>query len=138
MLHAGIDDVTKDEQIIALQDRIEELEDLLGTSPPLTNAYCALGLPPHQRRMLGLLMKRTEVTREQMIIAVWGDGPEAKQPDLRTIDVHISNIRKKLKSSGAKITTLWGEGFMMTPADKQKLRDHLATYLAKVARVANG
>jgi len=130
--------MTKDERISMLEDRIEELEEIIGTCPPLTNAYCVLGLPPHQRRMLGLLMKRDQATREQIIIAVWGDGPEAKQPDLRTIDVHISHIRKKLKPSGAKITTLWGEGFMMTPADKQKLRDHLATYLAKVARVANG
>ncbi len=110
----------------ALRDRIYELEEILGISAPATSEYRALGLSLIQRRMLGVLMRRDEVAREHLFCAVYGDRPEDRQPRTGIIDVHLVAIRKSLRASGAEITSLRNEGWMIKPAHKLRLKEWLA------------
>lgn len=81
--------MTKDERIAELEHRVAELEDLLGTSQAMTFGYRVLGISARLGEILGLLMKRTEVSLEQMYIGLYGALPEGRQPDTRAIVTQI-------------------------------------------------
>lgn len=68
-------------------------------------------------RILYLLMKNRAalISREEMIQQVFDMEPEKMG---RTLDVHISNLRKKLEAlnvSGCEIETVRGKGFRISP-----------------------
>lgn len=50
------------------------------------------------------------LTREQLLKAVWGDAAEVLD---RTIDMHISNLRKKISESHFKIKAIHGTGYKL-------------------------
>lgn len=56
------------------------------------------------------LMKTPErvFTREQLVDLLWGYYSD-REP--RTIDVHIKNLRKKLKDAGNMVRTVYGVGY---------------------------
>lgn len=56
-------------------------------------------------------------TRPELFEAVWG---QLYGDDANTINVHVSNIRSKLKPTGtdAYLNTVWGVGFRVRPAEK--------------------
>lgn len=74
-----------------------------------------LNLTAHEFAILELLMSRPSkvFTKQEIYEAVW---QEAYAFDDKTISVHISNIRQKLKASATEhyIETVWGIGFKMT------------------------
>ncbi len=74
-----------------------------------------LELTAHEFDILALLMQRpTKVfTKQEIYESVWG---EAYAIEDKTINVHISNIRAKLKASGTAdyIQTVWGIGFKLS------------------------
>jgi DNA-binding response OmpR family regulator len=128
--------VTKAQTIAELQDRIEELETILGTGPLVSMGYRALGLSEQPRQILGILMNRPLAARDQIFVAVYGGRPEASQPDIKTVDVQMSTIRAALRVIGAKISTHQCVGWSLEPSEKQKIKDWLADYMAKVERGA--
>ncbi|WP_165000406.1 response regulator transcription factor [Anaerophilus nitritogenes] len=69
-------------------------------------------LPPKEMELLYFLVKNKNIvfTREQLIENIWGFDFEG---DIRTIDVHIKRIRKKLESlkNQYSIQTIWGVGY---------------------------
>ena len=74
-----------------------------------------LKLTKHEYFILELLMKNTKrvFTKQEIYEYVWND---TYYMDDKTINVHISNIRKKIKkiTNDDYITTVWGIGFKMT------------------------
>jgi DNA-binding response OmpR family regulator len=71
-----------------------------------------LELTPNEFKLLYTLARREDyvLTREQLRAAVWGDvivGP-------RTIDSHVSNLRKKMGAAGAAIQAARGIGYRFT------------------------
>lgn len=54
-----------------------------------------------EKKILGIfsLNKNNQVSREEIINSVWS----AKRPDARSFDVHLCNLRKKIKNSPYKI-----------------------------------
>lgn len=106
-----------------LRDRVTELEELLGLAD--NEIYAMLGLPKLQRSLLGLLMKRPLVSRDTAFAAIYGDRPEASQPEIKILDVHLSHLRGRLRGLGVTITTRWGEGWYLVLEEKAKLRSLL-------------
>jgi two-component system response regulator MtrA len=54
--------------------------------------------------------KGSAVPRSQLVDAVLDPAREGTE---RTLDVHISRLRKKLGSAGSRIATVWGVGYRL-------------------------
>jgi DNA-binding response OmpR family regulator len=69
-----------------------------------------LGLTPLEFKLLFHLAKHSDqiFTRDQLIDAIWGSQTYVVD---RTIDVHISNLRKKLAKSCSLIVAIHGTGY---------------------------
>jgi len=98
-------------------ERIAQLEAILGFRD-----VSILGFTPGQSRMLGLLLRKGTVTKDMLFDALYGDRPDADVPDLKTIDVLVCQLRRKLKPHGIAFKTWYGVGYFMDEASKQKLR----------------
>lgn len=100
------------------------LEVLLGTSPPLVrdslhiylNERSAqldgqeIDLTPKEFDLLLLLASHPGwvFKREVLLQQIWGDNYDGFD---RTIDNHVTRLRKKLGPMGEKIDTVWGVGY---------------------------
>ncbi len=52
------------------------------------------------------------LTRDKLLEDVWGF---AYPGETRTVDVHVKQLRDKLSDADAKIETVWGVGYKLTP-----------------------
>ena len=72
-------------------------------------------LTAHEFRIVELMVRRPKkvFTKQQIYEAVWQENCPIED---KTIHVHISNIRAKLRSSGTDsyIQTVWGIGFKLS------------------------
>lgn len=73
--------------------------------------------------IFAMLLKRHEATKAQLHTVVEQNRPtENSSPtDPKMIDVIICRLRAKLKPYDAKITTVWGLGYRMDQADRDKM-----------------
>lgn len=71
-----------------------------------------ISLTPNEMRILILLIenKNQLVTREEMLDKIDSDSSEINS---RTVDVHISGIRKKVKDSELNIRSVRGKGYIL-------------------------
>lgn len=99
-----------------LRDRVAELEDALGFTIEMP-VY--LGLTSAEARVFGALMKRPTWTKEQLMVALYSDRPD-DPPEIKIVDVFICKLRKKLRPIGVDIETLWGQGYRLTPAMRER------------------
>ena len=80
----------------------------------LTAAGVPVSLTAHEFRIVELLVNRPKrvFTKQQIYEAVWQEDYAVED---KTITVHISNIRAKLRPSGTEgyIQTVWGIGFKL-------------------------
>jgi DNA-binding response OmpR family regulator len=69
-------------------------------------------LTPNEFKLLFLLSRRPEViySRQQILDEVW--GPSAHITD-RTVDAHVSHLRKKIEFSRIQIETVAGVGYKL-------------------------
>lgn len=74
-----------------------------------------LGLTAHEFNILAWLIERPgrAVTREQLVEHALGIEGGARAD--RTVDSHVSRVRKKLGEQGATIKTAWGVGYRYEP-----------------------
>ncbi len=83
----------------------------------LTAAGMPVELTAHEFKIVKLLAGRPKrvFTKQQIYEAVWQDAYAVED---KTITVHISNIRAKLRPSGTDsyIQTVWGIGFKLAEA----------------------
>ena len=81
----------------------------------MTASGCSVELTRHEFLIMELLIRNPKrVFTKQMIYEyAWGEEYLAED---KTINVHISNIRSKLKKSGTDsyIQTVWGMGFKLS------------------------
>ena len=109
-----------------LADRIAELEHVLGITAAMP-CYCTTGLPRSQRIVLGLLLHRTIVTTEAILIATRkspADDHTSVKPNLAT--VHITHVRRYLrKRHGVAVHLAWGEGWYLTAEDQRRISESL-------------
>ena len=107
----------------ALQDRIEELEDLLGLRVPVPRSD--LELTKIERQLLGILYRGGLISSEFAHRAIYGLRSECDQPNLKIIDVFISRLRRKLRPHAIKLSTQWGEGYYFDAENRAKLKSLL-------------
>lgn len=69
-----------------------------------------IDLTPHEYKLLQLLMSHANVvfSRDKLLDRVWGSGRHVED---RTVDKHISSLRKKLGGHGEYIRTVTGAGY---------------------------
>ena len=80
------------------------------------NGPTALDLTLIEFRILLLFMREPEPvhSRKQIVERAWSQGTNVTE---RAVDVHVSNLRKKLKSSKLEIEAVPGEGYCLLPLD---------------------
>lgn len=76
-----------------------------------------IDLTPKEFSIIQLLMekKNTAVSRDSILNEVWGRNYIG---DLKTVDIHIRRIRKKVEDNPSQpvyLTTVWGHGYMWKP-----------------------
>lgn len=113
-------------EIERLRDRVEELERVLGADRALSSRLRdVFGLEPGLAPILGMLMKRAFVSHSSLYTVLYAGRPDCDWPDEKVMDVQICKLRRKLKKIGAVIETKWGEGWLMTAANKAMVRGAL-------------
>lgn len=74
-------------------------------------------LTPKEFRILEVVMLRPNavVTRRELLRSVWG---MEFNPGTNVVDVHIANLRRKLRDADARVSlqTVWGVGFRLVPS----------------------
>jgi len=134
MLDAGADDyMTKPVNLMELLARISALvrrskadinnTDILTIDPffldfhhrRITKSGIELNLTPKEFELAGYLLRNIGnlISRNQLLESIWGYGPEIQT---RTIDIHISRIRKKLsltEDSGWKLISIYHKGYRL-------------------------
>lgn len=120
---------TKDERIQELEDRVAELETLLGAHPPKPlPSWLAegVGMGKTMHSMIGMLLEQTIVSRECAFAVLYGNKPDADQPArVQMIDVHVYRLRKEFAKRGVTIQTVRHVGYCIPLEDKTRLRQYL-------------
>jgi two-component system, cell cycle response regulator CtrA len=115
------------DEIESLRGENEQLRDALGIT---TEIPLCLGLTPYQKRLLGFLLKRDRVPRENMHLAIMRTvGSKRDETDPKMVDATICKMRKKLRPRGIEISTDWGFGYFMAADSKARLRQIIAAEL---------
>jgi DNA-binding response OmpR family regulator len=87
-----------------------------GASASRLSASMLVALPvwsQSQKRILEALRERQTVTPDNLIHALWADDPDGgPEGARRCLDVHLCNIRKKLKRHKLpwRLVNVWGGG----------------------------
>ena len=79
-----------------------------------------LGLTPIEIPLATLLVQRERVSSSSAFAVLYGDR-QAK-PKSTTVKTHVSHLRTKFARLNLKIETIWGWGWKMPTADREKLR----------------
>jgi hypothetical protein len=107
-----------------LQDRVQELEALLGVgNDDVSRLLTVLDATPQQCEMVGFMIRRAVATRTALYTVLFGARPDCDQPEIKLIDVQMVKVRKALEKVGVEVRTEWGSGGWAIPiAHKAKLR----------------
>jgi len=87
-----------------------------------------LGLTPIEFRLLLYFVQRLDqvLTREQLLLAVWGDDIHVSD---RSIDTHVSKLRKKLAPRSDYIQSIYGTGYVFSIANQPVMHAERAVSL---------
>ena len=134
MLEAGADDyMTKPVNLKEMLARItalirrsqdnEQNRDVIELEPyvidfnrhKLTMSGTEINLTPKEFELTGYLLRNIGqlIARDDLLQEIWGYGPEVHT---RTIDIHMSRLRKKLcftEENGWKLTSIYHEGYRL-------------------------
>jgi DNA-binding response OmpR family regulator len=80
-----------------------------------------LGLTPTEIEIATVLVLRERVAGEVLIQVIHGD--RGKKPKITAVKTHVSHLRKKFAKLDLRIDTVWGWGWKMPAADREKLRE---------------
>ncbi len=126
-------------KIEQLEDRILQLEDLLGMGEDdMALIRSAIpSLTAREARLLGLLRaRRGVVSFENIMDAVYGDRGE--MPATKVYTVTVSTLRHKIAELGLTITTVNGLGYSMSEDSRKRLTKMMERALpAPAARVSH-
>lgn len=111
---------------------LDEIEDLKATIRGYQEAMRPVATTPsdwhltatEENLLLGIYAARGMVAhRERMMTALYGVGND-HEPQLKTLDVHLAKLRKKLReaNAGIAIETVWGRGWRLDPDSHAKLK----------------
>lgn len=76
---------------------------------------------PLEAAMLALMLKRDEVTKPQLHAVIEANRPPGKEiTEIKMVDVMICKLRKKLAVYSVAIQTMWGVGYFISRADRDR------------------
>jgi two-component system phosphate regulon response regulator PhoB len=80
-----------------------------------------VGVTPVEFKLLFHFLRNEDqvFTREQLLGAVWGNSVDVFD---RTVDMHVSNLRKKIVGSEYKIQAVHGTGYRFTRVEADSAR----------------
>ncbi len=64
-------------------------------------------------------------TKDAMLTALYSDRA-GDEPEPRIVDVYLCKMRKKLRTFGVEIRTLWGRGYCLDPAVRAQFKVKVA------------
>jgi hypothetical protein len=100
-----------------LRDRVAELEDLLG----MAMVKPGIGLSGLSGILLGLLIRRSAVSREFAFRAIYGARPESEQPtNLRIIDTLVHRLKIALRPHGIVVSTERFTGYYLDGENRRR------------------
>ena len=111
-------------EVEALRDALEAMRGAL-TSDAGVKIIELAKLTYSERMLLGLLMRRHRVTKDQMMTMLYADRPD-EEPDSKILDVMICKMRKKLSPHGVEIRTIHGAGYELPPTSREKIKALMA------------
>ncbi len=96
------------------------------------------GVTHQQAIVLSVLLKRPEVTKEQLHQAIERDRPEGKEAThIKLVDVLICILRRKLKPFDLSIQTMWGTGYLMEAKDRARAVKDLNEFVKQASDVSS-
>ena len=106
-----------------LADDVKELQDIVGRVNRHRQAARGrlAGGRPQQIERAGLYFARHEehvLSRDRLIEVVWGNRVHIVD---RTIDTHVSNLRKKIQACEYRIKAVHGIGYTFKKTDNAKI-----------------
>ena len=114
-----------------LRERVRQLEELCFGTTALMPAE--LELTGSESRLLAHLLAAPHATKDSLLAAIYSARPD-DPPEIKIIDVFVCKVRKKIRPFGLDIQTVWGQGYLMPPASKAKLR----TMMGESAAASSG
>lgn len=115
--------MTQAERIAELEDEVERLRELLGFTARDADLQRLMkwGFPPRQARLMVAFFKRGDrPTPYYLYDDICPPQDRAGDRDLAVLmKVDICNLRKKLGRDA--ITTLWGQGAVLSPTGRQRV-----------------
>jgi len=111
-------------EVEALRDALEAMRGALASDAAIKIIELAK-LTYSERMLLGLLMRRHRVTKDQMMTMLYADRPD-EEPGSKILDVMICKMRKKLSPHGVEIRTIHGAGYELPPTSREKIKALMA------------
>ena len=109
------------EENAELRERVKYLEGLLMQRGAVPAVF---GLTPKEYAIVGMLVARNEVSKDQLMTVLYGDPDN--EPASQVLSVFVSKARGKLLPFGVEISTIWGRGWSMSKEAKAKVAEYLA------------
>jgi DNA-binding winged helix-turn-helix (wHTH) protein len=121
--------VDKSEKIEILQERVRQLEEMLGLgADAVKDCSSAFNLTPREAQVMSILVERGKASTENLLAAVW-TGPDGVYGSMMGVIVH--RIRKKILPLGIAISTHSGWGYELEPAMQRAAKARLAAWRAE-------
>lgn len=71
--------------------------------------------------MLALMLKRDEVTKEQLHAVIENARPPGREiTEIKMVDVMICKLRKKIKVHEIEVKTMWGLGYYIARVHRDR------------------
>lgn len=87
-------------------------------------------MSPTQSAVFTAFLKRPTLTKEQVHHAIEAArDPAKKETDIKMVDVIVYHVRKRLKTLGMELKTLWGSGYAISEEDRGKALAMLGDFL---------
>ncbi len=77
-----------------------------------------------EARVLGVLLNRESASKEAIMAALYRDDGK-DEAEIKIVDVFLCKLRRKLKPFDITIDTIWGQGYALSPAMKEKIKGML-------------
>lgn len=101
-----------------LQQQVRTLSS--ETSDGWLSFWHVAGMTESEAKFINALAVHGRVSKARLYFAIYGDVLDAPEPKI--IDVFKCKAQAKLRRRGIEIGTIWGHGYEMTPANRDRLR----------------
>jgi DNA-binding response OmpR family regulator len=105
------------EELDEAQERIRQLEQILNDR---IEVGIKLGLTPQQAKLFSILLKCELATKHALYHGLYGMSQDYGDIQPKIIDVHISKIRKTLRSFDLQIETIYSRGWRLGARTKER------------------